>query len=92
MIISVRRKSDKQKKDNYEDLLVDGYLFQPLAVETQPLAGLSTQIFVIKLCKKLSICTEELRSCRFFKTVNLPGNREGEFMLLCFTKGFVLLT
>ena len=62
-----KKKKRQAKNDKYENLIVDGYLFQPLSVEIQKTAGLSTQTFVIKRCKNLSICTEEPRACSFLK-------------------------
>ena len=51
----------------YKDLVNDGYLFQPLAFEVQGAAGPSTEAFSSKLCKNLSICTEEPRGGSFLK-------------------------
>ena len=51
--------AEERKNDKYKDLVDDGYLFQPLAFEIQGAAGPSTVIFFSKLCKNLSICTEE---------------------------------
>ena len=59
--------AEKQKNDKYKDLVDDGYLFQPLAFEIQGEAGPSTKVFWSKLCKKLSICTEEPRSGSFLE-------------------------
>ena len=69
---------EERKIDKFEDLVIDGYLFQPLAFEIQGAAGPSTEIFLSKLCKNLSICTEEPRAGSFFKTENLPGNTDCE--------------
>ena len=44
-----------------------GYLFQPLAFEIQGAAVPSTEIFLSKLCKNLSMCTEEPRAGSFSK-------------------------
>ena len=63
--LPLKRKSEK--KDKYKDLVDDGYLFQPLTFEIQGAAGPSTEIFLSKLCKNLSICTEEPRSGSFLK-------------------------
>ena len=51
--------AEERKKDKYKGLIDDGYLFQPLAFEIQGAAGPSTEVFLSKLCKNLSICTEE---------------------------------
>ena len=59
--------AEEQKNDKYKDLVVDGYLFQPLAFEIQVAVGPSTEIFLSKLCKNLSICTEEPRAGSFLK-------------------------
>ena len=56
-----------QKIDKYKDLMNDGYLFKPLAFEIEGAAGPSTEIFLSKLCKNLSICTEELKAGSFLK-------------------------
>ena len=58
-------KAEERKNDKYKDLVYDGYLFQPLAFEIQGAAGPSTEIFLSKLCKNLSICTEEPRAGSF---------------------------
>ena len=57
----------ERKNDKYKDLVNDGYLFQPLAFENQGAAGPSTEIFLSKLCKNLSICTEKPRAGSFLK-------------------------
>ena len=54
--------AEEQKIDKYKDLVNGGYLFQPLAFEIQGAAGTSTEVFLSKLCKNLSICTEEPRA------------------------------
>ena len=69
--------AEERKIDKYKDLVNDGYLFQPLAFEIQGEAGPSTEIFWSKLCKNLSICTEEPRAGSFLKH-NLPGNTDCE--------------
>ena len=58
--------AEERKIDKYKDLVNDGYLFQPLAFEIQGAAGPSTR-FLSKLCKNLSICTEEPRAISFLK-------------------------
>ena len=59
--------AEVRKIDKYKDLVNDGYLFQPLAFEIQGATGPSTEIFLSKLCKNLSICTEEPRAGSFLK-------------------------
>ena len=59
--------AEERKIDKYKDLVNDGYLFQPLAFEIQGAAGPRTEIFLSKLCKNLSICTEEPRAGSFLK-------------------------
>ena len=56
-----------RKIDKYKDLVNDGYRFQPLAFGIQGAAGPSTEILLSKLCKNLSICTEEPRAGSFLK-------------------------
>ena len=56
---------EERKNDKYKDLVDDGYLFQPLAFEIHGAAGPSTEIFLSKLCKNLSIRTEESREGSF---------------------------
>ena len=59
--------AEEQKNDKYKDLVDNGYLFQPLVFEIQGTAGPSTENFLSKLCKNLSICTEEPRAGSFLK-------------------------
>ena len=59
--------AEERKIDKYKDLVNDGYLFQPLAFEIQGAAGPSTEVFLSKLCKNLSICTEKRRAGSFLK-------------------------
>ena len=59
--------AEERKNDKYRDLVDNEYLFQPLAFESKGAAGPSTEIFLSKLCKKLSICTEEPRAGSFLK-------------------------
>ena len=65
MRLPLKRESKKNYK--YEDLVDDGYLFRPLAFEIQGAAGSSTEIFLSKLCKNISVCTEEPRAGSFLK-------------------------
>ena len=59
--------AEEQKINKYKDFVDDGCLFQPLAFEIQGLTGSSIEIFSIKFCENLSICTEEPRAGRFLK-------------------------
>ena len=59
--------SEERKNDKYKDLVDDGYLFEPLAFEIEGAAGPSSESFLKKLCRNLSICTEEPRACSFSK-------------------------
>ena len=59
--------AEEPKSDKCKDLVADGYLFQPLAFEIQSAAGSSTEFFLNKLCKNLSLCTEEPRAGSFLK-------------------------
>ena len=59
--------AEERKIDKCKDLVNDGYIFQPLAFEIQGAAGPSTEVFLSKLCKNLSICTEEPRAGSFLK-------------------------
>ena len=59
--------AEERKIDKYKDLVNDGYLFQPLALKIQGAAGPSTEIFLSKFCKNLSICIEEPRAGSFLK-------------------------
>ena len=61
--LPLERKSEKKEK--YKDLVDAGYLFQPLAFEIQGPAGPTTEMFLSKLCKNLSICTDEPRAGSF---------------------------
>ena len=63
--------AEEQKIDKYKDFVNDGYLFQLLAFEIQGAAGLSTEMFLNKLCKNLSICTEEPRAGSFLNRISL---------------------
>ena len=58
---------EEQKIDKNKDLVNDAYLFQPLAFEIQGAAGPSTETFLSKLYKNLSIRTEEPRAGSFLK-------------------------
>ena len=64
---TVAAEAEERKIDKYKDLVNDGYLFQPLAFEIQGAAGPSTDVCLSKLCKNLSICTEELKAGSFLK-------------------------
>ena len=64
-LVRLPLKLKSEKNDKYKDLVDDGYLFQPLASESQGAAGPSTEIFLSKLCKNLSICTEEPKAGSF---------------------------
>ena len=66
-LVRLQRKRKSKKIDKYKDLVDDGYLFQPLAFEIQGVAGLSIEIVMSKLCKNLSICTEEPRAGSFLR-------------------------
>ena len=53
--------AEEHNNDKYKDLVDDGCLSQPLAFEIQGAAGPCTSFYLSKLCKNLSICTEEYR-------------------------------
>ena len=57
--------AEERKIDKYKDLVNDGYLFQPLAFEIQG------EVVLKKLCKNLSICTEERRAGSFLKQCDI---------------------
>ena len=59
--------AEEQKKDKYKDSVDDGYLFQQLGFEIQVEAGPSINFFMSRLCKNLSICTEEPGASSFLK-------------------------
>ena len=59
--------AEEQKKDKYKDSVDDGYLFQQLGFEIQVEAGPSIIFFKSRLCKNISICTEEPGAGSFFK-------------------------
>ena len=59
--------AEERKINKYKDLVNDGYLFQPLAFEIKGAASPSTEIFLSKLSKNLSICTEEPSAGSFIK-------------------------
>ena len=72
--------AEERKNDKYQDLVDYAYLFQPLVFEIQGAAGPSSETFLSKLCKNLSICSEEYRADNFLKQriENLPGNIDCE--------------
>ena len=59
--------AEEQKKDKYKDSVDDGYLFQKQGFEIQVEAGLCINFFMSRLCKNLSICTEEPGAGSFLK-------------------------
>ena len=59
--------AEEPKNDKYKDLVHDGHLFQPLAFEIQGAVVPSTEVFLSKLYKNISICTDEPIAGSFFK-------------------------
>ena len=60
-----------RKKDQYENLVDDGCLFQLLAFEIQYAAGNRTEIFFRSLWMNLSICTEPTASSFLKRRISL---------------------
>ena len=59
--------AEARKMTTYACLIDKGYIFQPLAFETQGGVGPSTSTFLKMLCKKLCVCNQESRAGSFFK-------------------------
>ena len=51
----------------YCELLNNGYIFQPVALEAQGSLGESSEIFITRLCKMLCLSHDDQRAGSFLK-------------------------
>ena len=82
--------AEEQKHDKYKDEVDDGYLFQPLAFEIQGAASPRIEVFLSKLYKNLSICTEKPRASSFLNHsfLNQLFKPPSSFLKLSFFKPY----
>ncbi len=59
--------AEDRKVVKYQNLTDIGYIFQPLAFEVQGSMGSSTECFIYKLCKNLSVTNDEPKAGMFLK-------------------------
>ena len=51
----------------YRELINNGYIFQPVALEVQGSLAESSEIFITRLCNMLSLSHDDQRAGRFLK-------------------------
>ena len=59
--------AEAHKIEKYCELIDDGYIFQPLALEVQGSLGESSEIFITRLCKMLCRSHDDHRAGSFLK-------------------------
>ena len=59
--------AEARKNEKYRDLIDDGYIFQPMALEVQRSLGESSEIFITRLCKMLCRSHDDQRTGSFLK-------------------------
>ena len=65
--VTAAEDADELKTAKYVCLTDKGYIFQPLAFESQGGVGPSTSTFLKNLCKELCVCNQENRPGSFFR-------------------------
>ena len=59
--------AEAHKMENYHELIDNGYIFQPVALEVQGSLGQSSEIFITRLCKMLCRSHGDQRGGSFLK-------------------------
>ena len=59
--------AEARKIEKYRELIDNGYIFQPVALEVQGSLGESSEIFITRLCKMLCRLHEDQRAGSFLK-------------------------
>ena len=58
---------EARKIEKYRELIDNGYIFQPVALEVQSSSGESSEIFITRLCKMLCCSHDDQRASSFLK-------------------------
>ena len=59
--------AEARKLEKYRELIDNGYIFQPVALEVQGSLGESSDIFITRLCKMLCRSHDDQRAGSFLK-------------------------
>ena len=59
--------AEARKIEKYRQLIDNGYIFQPVALEVHCSLGESSEIFITRLCKMLCRSHDDQRACGFLK-------------------------
>ena len=59
--------AEARKIDKFRELIDNGYIFQPVALEVQGSLGESSDIFITRLCKMLCRSHDDQRAGSFLK-------------------------
>ena len=59
--------AEARKLEKYRELIDNGYIFQPVALEVQGSLGESSEIFITRLCKMLCRSHDDQRSGSFLE-------------------------
>ena len=59
--------AEARKNEKYSELIDNGYIFQPVALEVQGSLGESSEIFITRLCKSLCRSHDDQRAGSFLK-------------------------
>ena len=59
--------AEARKIEKYRELIDNGYLFQPVALEVQGSLGDSSELFITRLCNMLCHSHDDQRACSFLK-------------------------
>ena len=62
-----RPRAEARKTEKYRELIDNGYIFQPVALEVQGSFGESSEIFITRLCEMLCCSHDDQRSASFLK-------------------------
>ena len=78
--------AEARKIEKYRELIENGYIFQPVALEVQGSLGESSEIFVTRLCKMLYRSHDDQRADSFFEATDFNGSSDrqcGQFSGNC---------
>ena len=59
--------AEARKSEKYRELIENGYIFQPVALEVQGSLGESSEVFIARLCKMLCRSHDDQRAGSFLK-------------------------
>ena len=68
--------AEARKMEKYCELIDNGYVFQPVALEVQGLSGESSEFFITRLCKIAMSFARRSKSWQLFEAMDFNGSSD----------------